>query len=191
MEKFTRRWLKEHYIDKKMSAREIALMTNCSQDTVYRYVKLWGLKKKDGCNKWSGKTSFVPANKGKKMPDCLRRIRRSRMPHRKPVEMINAKGKTLKRFDSINEAANETGIHRENIRQVLQGKRSRAGGYVWRYSRTYGEELRYRLDNLDFSLPLEKMVKQALKGLPRRMPKEKAIEYYNRKLRACWLGVAT
>ena len=189
---FTRQWLKEHYIDKRMSARQIAEIVGCSADRVYDYVRLWGLRKKDDKLRWSGKTDFIPANKGKPCPDHVKAKKRANMPHRKPVVMLSKKtGMVLKRFDSTTIAAKETGISRNNIKAVLHGKRRTAGGYAWRYARTYGEELVYRLDNLDFSQPIDKVVKGLYRGLPPRLPYKKAIEHYSRKLRACWLGVAS
>lgn len=56
--------------------------------------------------------------------------------------------------------------------------------------RTYGEEIVERLRNLDFTLPLEKMMGKVYSRLPEKMSKEEAVKYYNRKLKKHWENVA-
>lgn len=51
---------------------------------------------------------------------------------------------------------------------------------------TYGETIIYRLTNLDFRLPLEKMMDKVYANLPRKMSKEEASKYYSRKLETYW-----
>ena len=43
--------------------------------------------------------------------------------------------------------------------------------------RTYGEEIIERLSNLDFTLPLEKMMDKVYSRLPEKMSKEEALVY--------------
>jgi hypothetical protein len=182
---FTREWLKEHYIDKRMSASQVAELAKCHVDTVYFYVRLWGLRKRDGRRRWSGKTNFIPATKGKRQSIGERQKKRISQPHRKAVVAIAPDGQEM-RYDSITDAANKTGVSRENIRAVLHGKRNRAGGYEWRYDRAYGEELVHRKESIDMRLPMEKIVSRIYRNLPKRMPANEAAIYYTKKLRKCW-----
>ena len=52
--------------------------------------------------------------------------------------------------------------------------------------RTYGEEIVERLRNLDFTLPLEKMMEKVYAKLPEKMSKEEALVYYTNKLNKLW-----
>lgn len=52
--------------------------------------------------------------------------------------------------------------------------------------RTYGEEIVERLRNLDFTLPLEKMMEKVYARLPEKMSKEEALVYYTNKLNKLW-----
>lgn len=52
--------------------------------------------------------------------------------------------------------------------------------------RTYGEEIIERLSNLDFTLPLEKMMDKVYSRLPEKMSKEEALVYYTNKLNKLW-----
>lgn len=59
------------------------------------------------------------------------------MPKRdKPVEMLTLDGILIKRFDSIKQAALETGSHRANIIAVCRKRdnRQQTNGYKWRYA---------------------------------------------------------
>lgn len=51
----------------------------------------------------------------------------------KRVAMCDMQGVTIKEFEAIAEAERETGISREAICCVCQGKRKTAKGYKWRY----------------------------------------------------------
>lgn len=51
---------------------------------------------------------------------------------------------------------------------------------------TYGETIIHRLTNLDFRLPLEKMMDKVYANLPERMSKEEAARYYSKKLKTYW-----
>jgi len=52
--------------------------------------------------------------------------------------------------------------------------------------KTYGEVVVERLSNLDFTLPIEKMIQGLYSGLPKRMGKEEALAYYTQKLNRYW-----
>lgn len=51
----------------------------------------------------------------------------------KYIYQFDKKGNLIQEWDSIKNAANSTGIHRENIGCVLRGITKTAGGYNWKY----------------------------------------------------------
>lgn len=58
------------------------------------------------------------------------------LSHRKPVEQWSKDGTTLiARYESIAEAARQTGVDAGNISRCCLGKYKTAGGYRWRYSK--------------------------------------------------------
>lgn len=56
--------------------------------------------------------------------------------------------------------------------------------------KTYGEVIVQRLNNLDFTLPLEKMMHKVYSRLPEKMSKEEALKYYTYKLKKYWSSAA-
>lgn len=92
-------------------------------------------------------------------------------------------------YSTVTEAAKENGLFRENVKKACQGKNKTSGGYRWEYYRTYGEEIVYRLNTLDFTLPIDKMMSGIYAGLPERMDKKQASIYYTNKLNQYWSGV--
>lgn len=54
---------------------------------------------------------------------------------KKTVEQWSLDGTTLiARYESISEAARQTGVEKKNISACCNGKRKSAGGYKWRYA---------------------------------------------------------
>ena len=51
---------------------------------------------------------------------------------------------------------------------------------------TYGETIIHRLFNLDFRKPIDEMMSGIYAGLPERMSKEEATNYYTKKLNEFW-----
>lgn len=43
----------------------------------------------------------------------------------------------IRRFESLSEAINETGINSKSIRDAAKGVQKHAGGFVWRYVDEY------------------------------------------------------
>ena len=74
-----------------------------------------------------GKT---PWNKGKKLTEC------SGANHwrTKPVYQVKS-GKIISVFDSVVQAAEQTGILRTSIYNNISGRSSHAGGYLWGYNK--------------------------------------------------------
>lgn len=51
------------------------------------------------------------------------------------VEMYNLDGAFLKKFDSVKEAVEETGLNSANLILCCQGKRNHCGGFSWKYGK--------------------------------------------------------
>lgn len=54
--------------------------------------------------------------------------------HSKPVEQYTLDMVFIKEYPSVMEAERQTGISHTKIVLVCQGKRKKAGGYIWRYA---------------------------------------------------------
>lgn len=54
--------------------------------------------------------------------------------NKRPVNQYNLKGEFIKRWECIKEAETTLHIPNQNIVNVCQGKRHKAGGYVWKYA---------------------------------------------------------
>jgi len=52
----------------------------------------------------------------------------------RPVIQYDIDQKEIKRFGSAIEAEKETDISAENIAKVCRGKRTYAGGFIWKYA---------------------------------------------------------
>lgn len=53
----------------------------------------------------------------------------------KPILQIDANGKIIKEYYGVTDASVKTGIHRQNISEVLNGRRKHACGYFWKYKK--------------------------------------------------------
>lgn len=92
----------------------------------------------------------VPHNKGKKWIDYMDMRKAKKVLHiakknlkprmdiggwnRKPVIAIDDDGNVLGWFSSSQDAERKTGICGRNIRNVCNGKRKKAGGFIWQYA---------------------------------------------------------
>ena len=50
-----------------------------------------------------------------------------------PILQLTKDGMFVKEWPSAKEAERQLGIHQQNICACLKGRRTRAGGYVWKY----------------------------------------------------------
>jgi len=181
----SKQWIKKNYIELNKTAQECATARGCSTDKIYDTAKRYGLTKKVN-GVYEDKSLFKHSQKGvSKSMDHKKKIMDSQ-PHRKVVQKISAKGRLLAEYESIHQASKISGVQRENIRSCLHGKRKKAGGFMWTFRRTYGEELIKRVSELDFTLPIDEMIKGVYVNLPKKMNREDATKYYNRKLKAYW-----
>lgn len=70
--------------------------------------------------------------------DYIRRGReRKMMQSRKPVQQYSLKGKPLKIFRSIAEAATKNNISPSSISNCLAGRLKQSGGYIWKMAKKY------------------------------------------------------
>lgn len=71
-----------------------------------------------------------------------------------PIDQYNQQGELINTFKSSGEAEKKTGIKSGSITKVCEGKRVRAGGFIWRYS---GDSFdKYRTENKESSRVYEK-----------------------------------
>jgi len=70
------------------------------------------------------------AAKPKRSKETREKIAKARM---KPVQQLSLKGKSIKTFPSLKEAAEATGTHPSNIIKVCKGELNSAGGFSWKY----------------------------------------------------------
>lgn len=69
-------------------------------------------------------------SKPKRSKETREKIAKARM---KPVQQLSLKGKAVKTFASLKEAAEATGTHPSNIIKVCKGELNSAGGFSWKY----------------------------------------------------------
>jgi len=77
-------------------------------------------------------TKVASKSKPKRSKETREKIAKARM---KPVQQLSLKGKVLKTFTSLKEAAEATGTHPSNIIKVCKKELNSAGGYSWKYKR--------------------------------------------------------
>jgi len=189
MDAITKEWLQLHYYDLNKTAVDCAKLQNCSTDTIYHYAIKFGITKKQN-GRYKDKSMFVHSQLGKPKSEILKRKIGEGQLSMRSIYMISKKGNLLKTFTSINSASVQMNVSRANIKKCLVGVRKSAGGYKWSFKLTYGEEIIKRLDGLDFSLPIDDMLKGVYTGLPKRMNRQDASKYYSRKLKSYWRNVA-
>ena len=51
----------------------------------------------------------------------------------RPVLQLNDNLEIIKRFETVSDAAKETGINAKGIRDTAKGRQKHSGGFVWRY----------------------------------------------------------
>ena len=179
----TAEWIQKHYIDENKTLEECAKLLGKSRETLYYFVKKFNLSKMDEAGRY--KDPRFNKRIGLKYSDEWKQNIKLGQPHAKKVVRISSKG-GRKIYNNITEAARENGLFRENVRACCYGRHHTAGGYKFAFFKSYGEEIIDRLWNLDFSLPIEKMMDKVYTNLPERMSKEEAARYYSKKLKTYW-----
>lgn len=84
------------------------------------------------------KRKMSEAHKGKVLSEehiaKLKKAQYGAKHHRaRSVYQFTLDGKFIAFYGCVNEAARQTGVHNQNIVKCCQGRRSYAGGYVWKY----------------------------------------------------------
>lgn len=89
-------------------------------------------KAREGKTSWNkGLSSERNPLTGRKRPqEVCHRISESKC---KPVQQLTMDGQIVKTFPSLQEAALELGIGRQNISKCCNGQRQKTGGYRWRH----------------------------------------------------------
>lgn len=177
-----RAWLQKHYIDENKTMQECADLLEMNRRNLAYCITKYGLTKRE-----NGRYKDPRFNKriGLKYSDEWKQNIKLGQPHAKKVVRISNKG-GRKYYNNITEAARDNGLFRENVRACCYGRHHTAGGYKFAFVKSYGEEIINRLWNLDFRLPLEKMMDKVYSNLPERMSKEEASNYYTKKLKNYW-----
>lgn len=175
----TKEWLKEHYIDKNMTIKECAKLLHVKSGAIAYLIGKFNLSKMDGAGRY--KDPRFNKRIGLKYNDEWKQNIKLGQPQAKKVVRISKKG-GRKVYNTVTEAAKENGLFRENVKKACQGKNKTSGGYRWEYCRTYGEEIVHRLNTLDFTQPIDKMMSGIYAGLPGRMNKNEASRYYTKKI---------
>lgn len=182
--KISKKWLKLHYLDLRKTANEISEIRGVHKDVVYDYVKKYGLSKKANGVKSRRAVKY-------KMPELIKKKHRIQ-PHSKLIGKFSLDGRELERFCSISSASEKLGARRELIRRAIKkgyGVKIGRGKYKFKLVRTYGEELIYRLEHLDFTKNISDIIGDIYSNLPKKMSRDKAILYYNGKLKKYWKEV--
>lgn len=179
----TAEWIQKHYIDENKTLEECAKLLGKSRETLYYFVKKFNLSKMDEAGRY--KDPRFNKRIGLKYSGEWKQNIKLGQPHAKKVVRISSKG-GRKIYNNITEAARENGLFRENVRACCYGRHHTAGGYRFMFVKTYGEEIVYRLTNLDFRKPIDEMMSGIYAGLPERMSKQEASRYYTKKLSIYW-----
>lgn len=116
-------WLKEHFIDKQLSAKECAEILKCSVGHVQNRLKAWKITKK--------KHGITTGNNQAHRRMLWKRKIQNAQPNRKEVVVFIVDSDTpLFEYPSITAAAKKLKLSREHIRDCLSPKKVRktAGG---------------------------------------------------------------
>jgi len=130
----TRLWLKEHYIDKQLSAKECAEMLGCSLGHIQKKISSFKLtKRKHGITTGNNQAHRIMRWKKKQQ---------SNQPNRKEVVVFNIDSEIpLFTCPSITATALKLNIAREHIRDCLNLNKQRktAGGCTFMYKKEWDE----------------------------------------------------
>lgn len=131
-------WLKEHYIDKQLSAQECAELAGCSLGHIQRKITSYKLNKK----KFGITTGNNRAHRNKLWKQKIQ----DSQPNRKEIAVLRAYDEAFIFFaPSITSAAKKLQISREHIRDCLHPdkKRKTAGGFSFMHKRAWQEHEKF------------------------------------------------
>ena len=114
----SKQWLKEHFIDKQLSAKECSEIIGCSLGHIQGCIKKYKLTKKN--------FGITTGNNEAHRRMLWKRKIQNAQPNRKEVVVFDADGDTpLFECPSIEATARKTGINREHIRDCLNPNKQR------------------------------------------------------------------
>lgn len=64
------------------------------------------------------------------------------------IVQVDLKGKELKKFKSVADASNYTGINGGDIKRVMRGHRNSAGGYIWKFENEQSNIKKFNAEDL-------------------------------------------
>ena len=143
----TRSWLKEHFIDKQLSAKECAELLGCSIGHVQKKIQGYNLNKKT--------FGITNGNNQAHRRMVWKRNIQNAQPNRKEVIVFHSDSDTpLFECPSIVETSRKLKLAREHVRDCLNPskKRKTAGGFKFMFKKVYDEQ--QRISNAFKSSPI-------------------------------------
>ncbi len=176
-------WIKQKYWIEQKTSWEMAALRNVKESYIEDLIKKYDLAKKKNGIKAKGKQNYI-------MPEHEKAKHRVQKNAKEIVVFKGLGNKAIGTYTSINAAANDLGVRREHIRDILNPRKNRntAKKYRFEYKKYKGEIIVQRRMDLDFSLEFEKVTIGLLVNLP-RYPYEERIEHYNKKLKQVWENI--
>jgi len=122
----SKEWLKEHYINQKLSAKDCGIISGCSIGTIQKYITKYGLtKRKHGLTKGNNTTR---RNKEWRLKTA------KAQPHSKGVVVYHVgEDSPFKVYVSISKAAKCLNLAREHVRDCLNPKKLRKTARNYRF----------------------------------------------------------
>lgn len=122
----SKEWLKEHFIDKQLSAKECAELVDCSVGHIQGCIKKYKLTKK--------KFGITTGNNQAHRRAVWKRNIAKSQPHQKAVKVYHVgDSEPIFIFNSITKTAKKLQIPREHIRDCLNPKKQRKSAYGFRF----------------------------------------------------------
>jgi len=122
----TKEWLKEHYIDKQLSAKECADLLDVTIGYIQGQIKKYKLTKK--------KFGITTGNNQAHRRAIWKRNIAQSQPHSKKIKIFHIDSdEPIFIMNSITSAAKKLQISREHIRDVLNPKKQRKSAYGFRF----------------------------------------------------------
>lgn len=146
-------WLKEHFVDKQLSAKECADLLGCSVGHVQSRLQAFKISKK--------KFGITNGNNQAFRRMLWRRKLQDAQPNRKEVVVFRGDSETpIFECPSIVATAKKLGILREHVRDCLNPKKPRhtAGGCRFMYKKVYEEHLRLTTPTITKDTPYDEMI---------------------------------
>jgi len=132
------RWLKEHFIDKELSAKECAELIGCSVGHIQGCLQKHKINKK--------KFGITTGNNAAHRRMLWKRNIQQNQPNRKEVVVLRASdGAFVFECPSIAETSRKLNIKREHVRDCLNPKKQRhtADGFKFMFKKAWDEHVKF------------------------------------------------